>query len=637
MTDRLLELTSPLGDDLHIRGMGASEQLGRLYYIELELLSLREDIAKNEVLGKTMAVKLEIEGHDDGRYFHGYVNRFSLAGVDGDYKIYHATLVPWLWFLTRSANCRIYAGMKVPDIIKQVFRDSGFSEFEDRLSGAFRTWEYCVQYRETDFNFVSRLMEQEGIYYYFKHEQGRHKMVLANNVGGHDRNTAFQCGTVPFYPPNNTARRDEDHLNSWLLNWQIQPGGYVLSDYNFKDPSSVTQVARISPESHDHDNGEYFDFPGEYKDGVPGSGGDTYVSQDGKGDDYVRARLEELAVEHEQIQTSGNVRGLSTGCLFELTGHPRNDQNVEYLVVSTVHDARINDLASGEAGDTTFNVSLTAVPSARAYRSPRTTRKPVMQGPQTALVMEEPGGIDNTDMHGCVRIEFPWDRARSNQCWVRVAQFWAGNQWGAQFIPRIGQEVVVEFLDGDPDRPIITGSLYNNENKPTYTLPGDKTKSGIRSVSYDTSVQNEICFQDKGGEEEIRILAGRDLHVEVGFDGSARPSEYICTNKVNGGRNYNILGNDALVVEGGDGRAVQVNGGFHSLKIDGGDQLIDVSAKIETKAGSTIETKAGTSIELKVGGSSIKIEAAGITITAPKVTIDASIMATINGGLVKIN
>ena len=427
---------------------------------------------------------------DKTRYFNGFVSRFSQEGTFDDFNAYSVTVHPWLWFLTRTADCRIFQEKKVPDIIKEVFREHGFTDFEETLSGSYRIWEYCVQYRETDFNFVSRLMEQEGIYYYFKHEINKHILVISDSVSSHEAYPGYE--KLPYFPPDEHLRRERDHIYDWNISQEVQPGVYALNDFDFTRPKANLEVKASVKREHARATMEIYDYPGEYPD-------------TGDGENYVRARIEELQAEHEQVHGQANARGLAVGSLFELTDYPREDQNREYLIVSATHQVESDAYSSGSGSgaEEVYSCSFTALHSKQPYRPARTTPKPMVQGPQTAIVVGPSGEEIYTDKYGRVKVSFHWDRNsksdENSSCWVRVAQVWAGTKWGGIQIPRIGQEVIIEFLEGDPDRPIITGRVYNNDNMPPNDLPASATQSGIKSRSSkggNADKFNEIRFDD---------------------------------------------------------------------------------------------------------------------------------------------
>ncbi|HEU4618861.1 MAG TPA: type VI secretion system tip protein TssI/VgrG [Gammaproteobacteria bacterium] len=515
--------TALADEDLLFRTMDGTEELGRPFLYDLELLSPKEDLALDDVLGQEACVTLDVRGGAK-RYFHGYVTQFAQTGRRGRYATYRMQLRPWLWFLTRTADCRIFQGKTVPEIVTAVFREHGFSDFKDSLSGSYRTWEYCVQYRETDFNFVSRLMEQEGIYYYFLHEDGKHTLVLSDSHGAH---SPLDNGysEIPYYPPAQAVR--DEHIYDWYFQKSVQPGKYVLRAYDFRKPKANLEVNSVVSRDHAQAEFEVFDYPGEY-------------FERGEGDAYVKARIEELQTEHERARGVCDARGVCTGGLFKLAEYPRQDQNREYLIVSAHQSISLGDYESADQS-MQFKCVFNAMDSAAPYRVARLTPKPVVQGPQTAITVGPAGEEIWTDKFGRIKVQFHWDRYgkadENSSCWVRVAQVWAGSNWGGMHIPRVGQEVIVDFIEGDPDRPIVTGRVYNADNMPPYGLPDNKTQSGIKSRSSkggNGDNFNEIRFEDLKGSEQMYIHAekdqssvvendqtedvGRDKHVTVGRD-----------------------------------------------------------------------------------------------------------------------
>lgn len=502
---RQFVLKTPLGEDvLLFRRMTVTEHLGRPFQFDLDCLSNDPQVKFEDLLGQVVTIRYQ--GRDDfERFFNGHVTRFVQSGMHGDYHVYHAEVRPWLWFLTRTADCRIFQAMTVPDIVKQVFRDLGFTDFKESLSGSYREWEYCVQYRETDFNFVNRLLEQEGIYYYFEHDDGKHTLVLADDVSAHAATEGYE--EIPYFPRDTSGRRERDHIYAWQRTQEIHPDLYAVEDYDFTKPKSDLQVKASVQPAHKATGYEIYDYPGEYR-------------ETSDGQHYVDARIQELHAQHERIQGQGDAAGLKTGKTFKLTGHYRDDQNgKEYLVVSASYELTSDDYESGAGGggEEPFHCAFVAIDAKVAYRPPRITPKPVVQGPQTALVVGKSGEEIWTDEYGRIRVQFHWDRYgkedENSSCWVRVSTPWAGKNWGAVHIPRMGQEVVVSFEEGDPDRPLVTGSVYNADNMPPYELPANKTQSGIKSRSTkgaEPANFNEIRFEDKKGEEQLYIHAEKN-------------------------------------------------------------------------------------------------------------------------------
>ena len=507
---RVMEITTPLGEDvLLFHRMHAYDELSRLSEYQIELLSSRGDVDLDKILGQNVTVKLELPDNKL-RYFNGYVTRFAQIGMHGRYHLYHATVRPWLWFLTRTANCRIFQDKTVPDIIKLVFDDHQIADVKQELNGTYRTWEYCVQYRETDFNFVSRLMEQEGIYYYFRHIDGRHTLVLTDSISTHAAFPGYE--TITFMPQDRALRQEYERISEWNLVREIQPGRYVIDDFDFKKPSVELQVQTQITRQHDLADYEVYDYPGEYV-------------TTGEGDEYVRARIEELHTRFETTRGMGNARGICPGYLFKLTGHAREDQNNEYLVVSTQHALEYNEYESMENTGASFDCNFGVLNSRQPFRPLRTTPKPAVQGPQTAIVVGPSGDEIFTDKYGRVKVQFHWDREgkqnENSSCWMRVSHPWAGKNWGMIAIPRIGQEVIVDFLEGDPDQPIITGRVYNAEQMPPWELPANKTQTGVltrSSLGGTAANANAIRFEDKKGEEQLWIHAEKNQDIEVEND-----------------------------------------------------------------------------------------------------------------------
>ena len=635
--NREAEVFTPLGSDvLLLQHMHFTEELGRMFNLRLDLLSENPDISFEDILAQTVSVRLDVQD-EDKRYFHGYVTEFVQEPNQGPFAVYRAVVRPWLWFLTRTSDCRIFQDMTVPDIIKQVFRDASFTDFEDRLTADYRTWDYCVQYRETDFNFVSRLMEQEGIYYYFTHEKDKHTLVLADAYGSHDPLPGY--AEIPYHQQTEGAGDDREYIFRWSVSKQVEPGIYALNDFDFERPNARMDVNSSLIQSHDMADNEVYDYPGEYVD-------------TGDGENYARVRIQELAAQYERIQGAGNAKGMMSGGLFTLEDYPRRDQNREYLVVSVEH--RMSDdryfSTSGEA-HASYSNSFTLVNSDLNFRAARITPKPLVQGPQTAIVVGPSGEEIHTDEHGRVKLQFHWDRYgksdENSSCWVRVAQVWAGNNWGGIHIPRIGQEVIVEFLEGDPDRPIVTGRVYNGEQVPPYDLPANKTQSGIKSRSSkggSSSNFNEIRMEDKKGEEQLYIHAeknqdnvvendettsvGHDRTEDVGNDENITIGNNR-TESVGGNEDIHISGNRTEKVDGNEDITIGINrtesvtvnesvdiGVNRSVKVGAIDNL-DVGAVQNIKIGAAKNETIGAIYNLNVGAAMMLNVGASFTVVSP--------------------
>ncbi len=513
---RQAEVVSPLGPDvLLFYHMAANEGISQMYSYDLTVFSEDEDIAFDDLIGQHTHVELELP-HGETRYFCGHVTEFSFLGYQGPLAKYKVQLRPWIWFLTRAINCRIFQKESVLDIIRKVCAEHGFTDIRFALEeGAYSTREYCVQYRETDFAFLSRLMEEEGIYYFFEHESGKHVLVLADSVSAHDPFGNYEI--VPYFPPDQHDRRERDHIDHWQVRRCVRSGAVALRDYNFETPSANLEVKSQMPRGHQNAEFEQYDYPGDYE-------------EPNAGQRNARLMLEAEQADIEILRGSGNARGLLPGFVFELENYPRADQNKEYLILSVTHDMMNDEYDSkSESRDASFNYSCSfvAIPSSEQFRPPRRTPRPIVHGPQTGVVVGEQGEEIWTDAHGRVKVLFHWDRLgrgedgkgdENSSCWIRVSQGWAGKKWGMQFIPRIGHEVVVEFLEGDPDRPLVTGSVYNADNKPPYDLPDKATQSGIKTRSSKNGSRtdfNEIRFEDKKGEEKFYMHAEKDMAIFV--------------------------------------------------------------------------------------------------------------------------
>jgi type VI secretion system secreted protein VgrG len=406
---RHISIDTPLGDDaLLLRSFSVYEEISRLFEFELDLLSEDYEINFDDIIGQNVTIRMELPGGGK-RYWNGYINRFvQCVSSSPQFAQYQATMVPWMWFLTRTSDCRIFQEKTVPDIIKQIFNDLGFSDIEDRLSGGYRTWTYCVQYRETDFNFVSRLMEQEGIYYYFLHEQDKCTIVLCDSLSKHDPYGDY--GEIDFAPDTKSSALQE-RISEWTIEKLVRTGKFAHIDYNFEKPS--TSLMSIEEEKKPHARADYeiYDYPGEYL-------------EKADGDRYAKVRMEELAKSYEVCSGRSDSRGICSGYVFTLVKHTRRDQNREYLVVSTNYQAAAQDYETSGGMNEMCACSFTLIPSSVQFRPERTTSKPIVQGNQTAVVTGPSGEEIYTDEHGRVKVQFHWDREgkrdENSSCWMAL-------------------------------------------------------------------------------------------------------------------------------------------------------------------------------------------------------------------------
>lgn len=607
---KALNIETPLGGGLLFYQISGQEELGRLFEYDIELLSEDPEVDFSQVLGQAMTVEIETEG--EPRFIRGIVTSFSDVGTLGSYSRYRAKLRPWLWLLTRKSDCRIFQDMTAPDIIKEVLREHAIT-FSESLTGSYTPREYCAQYRETDFDFVSRLMEEEGIYYFFEHTQSKLTVVLADSIGAHDPTPGYD--EIPFYPKVDRARRERDHIDGWVASQHIASGAYFLQDFDFERPDANLQVKLVSSNKLTKPAHEIYDYPGIY-------------DNTGAGENLVRVRLEELHTGQNNVTAEGNARGLATGALFSLTEFPRDDQNKEYLVVSSQIEATGDGYETGGIfAEPKFRCSFVAMDSNIPFRPARQTPRPIVQGPQTAIVVGKSGEDIWTDAHGRVKVQFHWDRLgkvdEGSSCWVRVAQASAGKEWGGVQIPRIGHEVVVNFLEGNPDRPLITGSVYNSSNKPPYGLPPNQTQSGIKTRSSkggNADNFNEIRLEDKKGSEQIFIQAEKDFellvkndrkktiqHDEITIVENDRTETVEHNEKITikGSRHESVHGNETIAISGKREETVK---GDETIAISGkrteevkGDEKITIGGKLNEVIGGDVVTLIGGKFEQTVG------------------------------------
>ncbi|MFA5122699.1 type VI secretion system Vgr family protein [Zavarzinia sp.] len=626
-SERPFRLTSPLGKDAMIAvGVSGTEAVSAPYHIRIEVVSKNLDVKPSELLGKAVGLSVTWSGKRD---FHGLVKSVAPGMMaDRQFRFYTIEIVPWFWFLKLTTDCRIFQKKSVKQIVEAVFQDSGFSDFDlSGLSGAEATSprDYCVQYRESDFDFVARLLEEVGAHYHFEQKAGSHKMVVA------DKNDAFADVADP-----------EKHLTGsahGLLSLETFKGigsytttRWVQTDYNYETPSQSlqTNAATVAdlPGSPVY---EVFDYPGLYP-------------QKSGGEALTKLRMEADEAAQSGAVGSGSAPDLYAGGAFTVDGDMAGVKGRKWVVGEIEHLGSDRSLFGNfGAQATSYSNSFAAFSKAVPFRPRRSTPRPAIAGIQTAIVVGPSGEEIHTDEMGRVLVQFHWDRygdrKGSTSCWVRVAQPWAGKQWGAVFTPRIGDEVVVSFLEGNPDRPLVTGSVYNAERMPPYSLPGEKTKSGIRtrsSLGGGMADFNELTFDDKKGSEQVYFHAQKDMTRKVENDESI---------DVDHDQTVKIQNNQSIEVEQGN-RTVKVTQGNQSHEVSMGNddteiKMGNMSIKLGMGNMSTKldlgkqETEAMQSIEMKVMGSSIKIDPTGVTIKAPMIKIEGDAMVQTKAPMVQ--
>jgi len=687
--NKYLKIGTSLGDnEVLLTDFRGTEGISIPFRFNLQLISKNTSIDFKQIIGTNTTISIEqISG--EIRYFNGIISSFSQSG-DGAFEesegtsmcSYSATVVPWFWLLTRTADIRIFQNQTVPEIIEQIFGEHQMLDFD--ISDIVATHEkrvYCVQYRETDFNFISRLLEEEGIYYFFKHENGKHTMMLADSPEGH-KPCPFR-DIAEYGISKIAAATGAPVIRSLNISQEIRSGKYTLKDYNFEVPNTNLLVEIEGSTGGGPGEREIYDYPGEY-------------SKRDVGDTIAEWRMQEEEAQIIHITGTSRIDSFTSGYCFTLQEFHRSEMNdKEYALVTVTHSATCNYLAGANNTADAYENSFVCIPkdAAAPFRPPRITPKPVVEGVQTAIVVGKSGEEIYTDEHARVKVQFHWDREgkrdENSSCWIRVSQIFAGANWGAMFIPRIGQEVIVDFVEGDPDRPIIVGRVYHGLNKPPYPLPADKTKSTIKTNSSKGGDGfNEIRFEDKKGEEQLFFHAEKDLdirvkdtrkeyignecHLTVEQDqfeqNEANKNKIIggdLIERIDGNMDQTLAGSQTISISGGDDLTVSGDvkhkfGGDNNLAVAGNDKksagktvslkagadimqkaamkfAIESGTDLHIKAGTTLVIEAGKQISLKVGSNFVDIGPAGITVKGTTVNVDGSAMVGIKGGILNLN
>jgi type VI secretion system secreted protein VgrG len=633
--NRRIAINTSLGEDvLLLTSFSGTEGISRPFHFEVDMVSEQEDLAFDSVVGQNATVRITLADGTE-RFFNGYLANFTQGGRDHDFVYYHAEIVPWLWFLTQTSDCRIFQDKTVPDIIEQIFKDYGMQDYALKLYGSFVPRVYCVQYRETDSQFVSRLMEEEGIFYFFKHENGKHTMVLANAATAHE-----DCPNQPTarYEITSGGWQDDDVISEIKLRHDFKPSKYSQTDYNFETPNTSLQVGVGGGTPY-----ELYDYrQGEYR-------------TRGDGDSLARIRLQETQAPAVVARGVSDCRAFSTGYKFTLRDHYREDLNQAYVLTSLWHTARQGgSYRSGEDEQFNYENHFECIPFKTPFRPARVTPHPVVYGSQTAVVVGPAGEEIYTDKYGRVKVQFHWDREgkkdANSSCWVRVSQNWAGKKWGCMFLPRIAQEVIVDFLEGDPDQPIITGRVYNAEQMPPYELPASKTMSTIKSnSSIGSGGFNEIRFEDKKGEEQIFIHAQRNMDTRVEKDEykTIMKEQHLVVEQAQythvKDKQHETLDADVMIKMGADhhlditGKQAIKVGGSHSLHVTGAvTEQFDQAHSEQVSMGYYLKAlnvviESSVGVTLKCGGNYVTVDPVGVTIHGSLVVIDGS-MTLINSG-----
>ncbi|MGQ8367233.1 type VI secretion system Vgr family protein [Glaciecola sp. 1036] len=628
---RLVSMSTPLRDDtLVLRQAKFKEALGQPFTLEVEMVSNDESLNFTDILGKTLTVHLETEKHT--RHINGVVTSFEQKENIKQNAAYVAVIRPWIYLLNLSKKCRIFQQKSYPEIIKTVFDELGFSDYEDKLSQKYAKQDYVVQFGETDFDFISRIMQQEGIFYTFSHTKSKHSLIL------HDDNARLQdIGKIPYFElVEQNKHLGVEGIKQWENKQQVKSGSFSLSSYDFELPNKNLQASTKDPKVKQLSHFERSEYQLGY-------------NERKTGEHYSKVLMERENTSFSQTWFSGDIRTLESGVKFTLKDHMREDQNAQHLVTSIECVIRSDELFEQDELNqhSLFEFSATAMPARLSFRPPVTIPSPIMRGPQTATVVGKNKEEIWTDKYGRIKVQFHWDQYtkgnENSSCWIRVAQSMAGKNWGSVYIPRVGQEVLVDFLQGDPNQPIVVACIYNGSNLPPYPLPQHSTMSGFRSrTTGNAGTFSEIRFEDKKGDEQLFIHAAKNQDISITQD---------CFETVGGDRHLTVKKNQHSKVHNNrfdsiDGDSTQKVGKDFNLSIEG-KEAKEVGQSISLSVGSNgsydyagnlsinsdkdsylkaknICLEASSNITLKVGNSFIAIERGGISIsTSGNISLDA--------------
>ncbi|WP_413675902.1 type VI secretion system tip protein TssI/VgrG [Pantoea dispersa] len=569
-------------DGLLFWKLTGAEALSQSFELNAELLATDARIDRHALLGQPVTFTLPTQSLLSPRYLNGKITRVAVRSEELSgtrYAVYQLRVEPDLWPMRRDRNLRIFQGQTVPQIVQTLLQENGVN-VETRLGSSYRVWEYCVQYQESSFDFISRLMELEGIYYWFRHEAERHVMVLCDGADQHEAFAGYE--TIPYHVTASGGSVTEEGISQWSLCESVTPGMYSTDDYDFRKPNAWMLQARQNPVSPVPGAVDVYDWPGHFVD-------------HSHGEFYTRIRQEVWQVAHHSVSGTGTATGIAPGYRFGIVNAPHFSDNGEYLVTSARYDFEENEYASG-GGGARHNIAFTVLPSSVTYRAEPATAWPKTHGPQTAKVVGPAGESIWTDRYGRVKVKFHWDRLAkgddTSSCWVRVSSAWAGQGFGGVQIPRVNDEVVVDFINGDPDRPLIIGRVYNEASMPPWALPAAATQMGFLSRSKDGTADtaNALRFEDKAGEEHLWIQAQKNMDTHVKNDAS-----------------HSVANNHSHYAGGNELYRVETNR-VHGIK--GGEELLTGQGKLDA-AVDTYVLGSGTKLRLECGESAIELNANG--------------------------
>jgi len=646
--DRLMQFTSPLGkDELLIESIEGSEGISRLFEYNVDLLAtVATTIDPKKMIGAKVSVAIALSDAVGSRYVNGIVASFEQRPGDTEFNVYRARIVPALWQLTLSANCKVFQNKSVLDIVKDVLNVYGLTA-QDNTDGDYPLLDYCTQYSETDFHFFSRILEESGIFYWFEHSDSDNKIVLG------DSRTAYEdCAVVDTVPFALNLKGAEGAYGSVVTDFSSRAtmvsGKHALSDYNYRTYARADAPEGTSASDYGKNAFEQYRYPA----GAEGYANDTTDTITDLQKIYIETRGQASDAVAEIFSGVSSARSLCAGYTFTLEDNPRDEFNRKYLLTAVSFSAEQVPpyRATDQGKNTEYQNQFTAVSSDITYKAPITCEKPRIYGPQTATVVGASGEEIYLDDLGRAKVQFFWDKLDSkgstdNTTWVRVAQGWAGNGWGTYFWPRVNDEVVVQFLNGDPDNPVITGSVYNGKNSPPYALPANGTRSGIMTRSSkvgSASTANELRFEDKKGSEQIYIHAEKDVDISIENDrrGLVKNNDSLTvtqnqTEKIGGNFNRQIGSNLAEKIGSNSDLSVGSNltesvGSNHALKV-GSNQAISVGSAYSLNANSTVYINAGQSVVIQAGmeltllagGNFVNIGPSGVAISGTMVLINS--------------
>ncbi len=573
--------------------LSGHEAMSEMFELSLTLLGSDARLDRSKLLGQPVTVTIPTQNALSSRYFNGKITRVAVSAVELSgirYAVYQLIVEPDLWPMKRDRNLRIFQGQTVPQIINTLLSEYQVN-VEDKLNGSYRVWDYCVQYQESSFAFISRLMELEGIAYHFRHEAGKHTMVLTDSATQHQPVSGYE--TIPYHQTASGGITTEEGIGQWALEDSVTPGIYSLDDYDFRKPNAWLFQARQNPASPSPGSIDVYDWPGRFVD-------------HGHGEFYARIRQERWQVEHQQIQASATAVGIAPGATFTLTNAPFFSDNGEYLTTAADYLFEENSYASGGNSDISHQIHFRVIPSSVVYRPAQVTDWPRTYGPQTAKVVGPEGESIWTDRYGRIKVKFHWDRHAkgddTSSCWVRVSSAWAGKGFGGVQIPRVGDEVVIDFINGDPDRPIVTGRVYNEASMPPWDLPGDATRMGFMTRSKDGNQDNAsyLFFEDKLGEESVDLHSEKNMNVSVeGMHNEVVHQQTIYSHLNT--RSTSVVGHDTQTFNAGQTIAITANGRNESIvdsetKSVTGYSSNSYTGNVVTESGDTVSTLAASKI-----------------------------------------